>query len=718
MATNIVKLNPAYFPDPSVGKPIANADIFVGIPDLDPEVPANQKQISVQQEDGTIVDISQPISTGAGGTPLYLGSPVTILVDGNYSLKVLSKQGSQIYSIPNVPGEGATVDSLADLKAFTGQVSGVVVNMLGRTIPGDGGGGAFFWDTSDLSIKVSNDTQSGIYPPPDTDPTGASGAWKRIYTGAIHSSWFGTGYAAIKAAIEDFGGKVIIDQDETLDNSTGPISLPAGLCLMGCSSALTFTDRTQRFFLAQGKTDITFRDVRIFSNDEAMEGAIGGGYVRFENCTNVKMMNVEVSNHAWDGVKFIDSSDLLLKDCTGNYGKSTAITFETCDEFQVIGGQFNKNGLNSADDTFADLPTGWTGTHVGRSVTMTDGCTNGLISGIESRLNSEYGIRSFASATTAGNSSITIENNRVEDNGHPSGTYGPVVLGADKGADILVGTNPTISDTEDIHIAGNKVKRSTKAYGTPVSLAGNEFTVRDNIVRMSGSAIHLLNAYQLFGPVDSKFVNNVSYGANQHYLVGGGGASDLEHINDSANDCLIFYQSAPGGSNRVIGARAKHRATAAVSGENGFFTFTSGTWELRDVLLDGFHRGIENSVTDVIFDNIRTINSVDVGFRNFQVNAAGVIQRDCQWDSQNPFEKSAMVYEANTPRAAGLSFAFSIPTQGYYKAGHVVFDSQVNAVDVTHNRRPIGWYRLTTGTNHVLDTDWQVMWIHVDATTA
>ena len=88
MATNIVQLSPEYFPNSSIGRPLASADIYVGKVDLDPEIVANQKTLSVQQEDGTIVAVSQPISTSAGGVPQYLGSPVTLLVEGNYSLKV------------------------------------------------------------------------------------------------------------------------------------------------------------------------------------------------------------------------------------------------------------------------------------------------------------------------------------------------------------------------------------------------------------------------------------------------------------------------------------------------------------------------------------------------------------------------------------------------------------------------------------------------------
>lgn len=60
-----------------------------------------------------------------------------------------------------------------------------------RTSIGDGGGGVFRWDSSDLSSKVTIDTQGGIYVPPDSDATGASGAWVRKFNNIVETAWFG-----------------------------------------------------------------------------------------------------------------------------------------------------------------------------------------------------------------------------------------------------------------------------------------------------------------------------------------------------------------------------------------------------------------------------------------------------------------------------------------------------------------------------------------------
>jgi len=51
--------------------------------------------------------------------------------------------------------------------------------------------GIFEWDSSNLSAKVTIDTQQGIYVPPASDTSGASGAWVRSFNGAARVEWFG-----------------------------------------------------------------------------------------------------------------------------------------------------------------------------------------------------------------------------------------------------------------------------------------------------------------------------------------------------------------------------------------------------------------------------------------------------------------------------------------------------------------------------------------------
>jgi len=152
MALNLVELGIEYYPDPTKGRPVFFGQIFVGIPDTDPEIPGNQKQITLRQEDGTEVPVMQPAVTGAGGVPIFEGSPVQILVEGNYSLKVLNQAGSQVYYIENAFNGQPLVDGDAGLPLVTTDKMiaetttysiGDYVQTTGRLTDGDGGGNIF-----------------------------------------------------------------------------------------------------------------------------------------------------------------------------------------------------------------------------------------------------------------------------------------------------------------------------------------------------------------------------------------------------------------------------------------------------------------------------------------------------------------------------------------------------------------------------------------------
>jgi len=101
-------------------------------------------------------------------------------------------------------------DTLALLKAAT-PLSGTVY-MNSRSAAGDNGGGFFAWMGGNQSVHVTADPQNGIWVPPNSDTTGASGAWKRCFDGAANVDWWGaTGdgstndTTAIAAAVSALG---------------------------------------------------------------------------------------------------------------------------------------------------------------------------------------------------------------------------------------------------------------------------------------------------------------------------------------------------------------------------------------------------------------------------------------------------------------------------------------------------------------------------------
>lgn len=92
--------------------------------------------------------------------------------------------------------ENINRDTLSDLQAVSAGSTDYIW-MLGRNSVGDSGTGLFVWDDSDLSSEVSDDEvnsgegDGGIYVAPDSDKSGASGAWVRQIDDYISMDWYG-----------------------------------------------------------------------------------------------------------------------------------------------------------------------------------------------------------------------------------------------------------------------------------------------------------------------------------------------------------------------------------------------------------------------------------------------------------------------------------------------------------------------------------------------
>lgn len=137
------------FEDPESKKPLSGGALYVGITGQDPTVAANQKRVYLLQEDGSAIPIGQPISLGAGGVPIYNGSPAVLGVDGDYSIAVHDSSGAQVYyhaaisgnslqdvGNPSIIEDSATLASAQTVVTFPRvdlHESIVLLNVLGST---------------------------------------------------------------------------------------------------------------------------------------------------------------------------------------------------------------------------------------------------------------------------------------------------------------------------------------------------------------------------------------------------------------------------------------------------------------------------------------------------------------------------------------------------------------------------------------------------------
>lgn len=287
-----------YIPDPNVGRPLFNGQIYVGEPDLDPEIAANQKQLNVVQEDGTVVPVGQPFTLSAGGVPVYQGATVRLDVDGNYSLKILNANSAQTYYIHNVfEGQPITEDSLiglaittvdqpSDLLALDPALyeAGDVVFVTGWTgteINGKHGN----WEVDDGTGTDNEGTEKA-----DAIWNAAGKRWLRVYDGDYIASWFSivTGGAtdqstlieSARDSISALGGGTLVFTDgdyyteDTVAFNTADISLR-----FSENARITYNGTKDRSALIIGISSSStsnqrFENINVVDYDEAVGGSI------------------------------------------------------------------------------------------------------------------------------------------------------------------------------------------------------------------------------------------------------------------------------------------------------------------------------------------------------------------------------------------------------------------------------------------------------------
>jgi len=91
-----------YVPDPSVSAALSGAQMYFGLVGADPQTVSNQKKVYSLQQDKAAVSMTQPVICSAGGVPQLNGVFVALGISGDYSLKILSSSGEQIYYVPKV----------------------------------------------------------------------------------------------------------------------------------------------------------------------------------------------------------------------------------------------------------------------------------------------------------------------------------------------------------------------------------------------------------------------------------------------------------------------------------------------------------------------------------------------------------------------------------------------------------------------------------------
>lgn len=83
-------------------KAASNGSIYIGAIDTDPTIPTNQIPVYIENEDGSHVPTSQPISINQAGYPVYNGQISKFVTEKGHSMAVYDAYGSLQFYYPNV----------------------------------------------------------------------------------------------------------------------------------------------------------------------------------------------------------------------------------------------------------------------------------------------------------------------------------------------------------------------------------------------------------------------------------------------------------------------------------------------------------------------------------------------------------------------------------------------------------------------------------------
>ena len=98
----VVSMPSQLFTMPRSFKAVANGKVYIGQIDTDPVNPDNQIPVYLENEDGSHVQVSQPIILNAGGYPVYNGQVAKFVTVQGHSMAVYDAYGTQQFYFPNV----------------------------------------------------------------------------------------------------------------------------------------------------------------------------------------------------------------------------------------------------------------------------------------------------------------------------------------------------------------------------------------------------------------------------------------------------------------------------------------------------------------------------------------------------------------------------------------------------------------------------------------
>lgn len=103
ITANVVVTNPRpVFTDSRTFRAVANGRVYIGLVDTDPTIPANQIPVYIENEDGSHVQIPQPVIINGAGKLVYNGQLVKVVTGKGHSMAVYDAYGAEVDYIADV----------------------------------------------------------------------------------------------------------------------------------------------------------------------------------------------------------------------------------------------------------------------------------------------------------------------------------------------------------------------------------------------------------------------------------------------------------------------------------------------------------------------------------------------------------------------------------------------------------------------------------------
>ena len=382
------------FIDPATSKPIVAGKLYIGTQGLDPKT----NLITIFSDRGLTSALANPQTLDSSGR-----TTAKIWLEGSYSFQVDDAADVQKYQSLDAGGisSGGTAETMADLLSTATAFDNV--SLLGFHSSGDGGGGQFYYDSTQDRANHNGGT---IIDPTNTADLATwnaaakaawftagsgTGCWMRLTPGYVRPEMFGADLvndtdSIINAIALSSSAKIPIDGANITYLVFGNVSLLADTHLRNIKFQQQTPDAAGdvRTLTSSSVNNITLENVTVDRNGDGTNGQPALDYgIYIDGGSGHYLVDVEVFGDDIGGGLYLDGcTDFIVNspyvhDINYSFGSDpgqdqiNALRFNDCSDFLCVGARVNTIGGN-----FGAGPT----TQYSRGITV-GGCSRFSITG-------------------------------------------------------------------------------------------------------------------------------------------------------------------------------------------------------------------------------------------------------------------------------------------------------------------------------------------------